>query len=160
MRGLLLALTLMLSAPAEAQTVVVNTEAEQYLQYTAMADSVVENVIMRAQDMSLVDWQIVVTFEDLPTTSGIHVTARTSASPAYYTARIVFDLEAIGNLGDWLRDEVIVHELAHVMSWEFVDLLLQAERTDSALIPTLYRASEQLATRIARMYVWRRCGGR
>ena len=147
---------LLLALPLQAQTLIFGTQAEQYALYPATGDSVIQLMTLRAHDMSLFDWEIVLQFDTLRT----GVNAKTVANPTYLTAKITVDLATLQDMGHWLRDEIVVHELAHIMSWELVEMMMWVGHDNVTVRPLLVRANEQLVTRIARMYIWRRHGGR
>lgn len=95
-------------------------------------------------------WEIEVKFDSLPN----GWIAATSAMPAYYRATIYYDTTAMQEALDEFEGgtdaairRVVLHELWHVMMWEFTEL---AELTNAYAS----RLEEQFVTRIERLPFW------
>ncbi len=108
-------------------------------------------------ELGLRDWAIRLHFErDVPEESTPFVVlGLTSASWAYKIAEVTFKLENFKDRTDYEIEEIVVHELCHILVCEMRTTVGSRELADE-----MNRHEERVATQLARAFIWTRDAGR
>jgi hypothetical protein len=118
--------------------------------YKRLANKVLASIILHRKLMGMVDWDIVVTFGEIPDTKDKKgVAMQTVAEPQYYKISLDIDLDSLheSDIHTYVR-----HEFLHALVWLYSNLVEQLlpKRTAEAV----REIEERVTTDLENMPLW------